>query len=488
MDKSDTTADGSSAAYTDFVVVGAGISGINFAYRIQTTCPSLSYTILESRNTIGGTWDLFNYPGIRSDSDLYTFGFSWYPWTEDCAIADAPSIRRYLEKATRSADIDSHIRFHHKVLSASWKDENADWRLEVEHEGIIKHFRCRYLIFGTGYYDYEHPLAADIPQLDHFKGTVVHPQFWPADLDYSDRKMVIIGSGATAVTLLPNLVEKASHVTMLQRSPSYVLAANNRSSPLLKRLVPRALLFPLLRSYFLAVSFTLFQFCQAFPNLAKRLIKSVTEKCLPPSIPHNPHFKPHYKPWDQRLCLAPDGDFFEGLRSGKASVATGTIKGFTDKSIILDSGDTIDDVDIVVTATGLKLLLVGNIKVTVNGQPLDPSKKFVWRSCMLQDVPNSCLIVGYTNASWTLGADSTAVLFCRIVQKMLKTRSTSVRPFLNTSMEPVPLLNLSSTYITKLANTLPKAGNKGPWKPRINYYVDYCISRWGSLKDGLVFS
>ncbi|EEP76167.1 predicted protein [Uncinocarpus reesii 1704] len=478
----------SADTYVDFAIVGAGISGLNFAYRVQSSCPSLSYTILESRDAIGGTWDLFKYPGIRSDSDLFTFGFSWYPWTDDCAIADASSIKRYLARATQSAGIDRHIRFRHKVLSASWKDEHAEWRLEVANEGATKCIRCRYFILGTGYYDYENPLSADIPQLDHFKGTVVHPQFWPEDLDYANKKMVIIGSGATAVTLLPNLARNASHVTMLQRSPSYVLSIANRPSPLLKRLLPRDLLFRFFRSIFMAVSFGLYQFCQKFPRLAKRMLRAITQRSLPSTIPHDPHFKPRYNPWDQRLCLAPDGDFFSALRSGKASVATGNIKGFTDHRIVLDTGETLDDVDIVVTATGLKLLFAGNIKIDVNGQPVDLSKKFVWRSCMLQDVPNSCFVIGYTNASWTPGADATAVLFCRLVRQMQASGAAVARPSLDTPLKTVPLLNISSTYITRAADDLPKTGNKGPWKPRVNYYMDYCVSRWGNLKNGLVFS
>ncbi|KAI1922419.1 hypothetical protein LOZ66_000763 [Ophidiomyces ophidiicola] len=474
--------------YADFVIVGAGISGINFAYRIQSSCPSLSYMILEARDAIGGTWDLFKYPGIRSDSDLYTFGFSWYPWTEDCAIADAESIRRYLAKATNSAKINPHIRFKHKVLSASWRDEDVLWKLRVENGGQVKRMQCRYLIFGTGYYDYEHALPAEIPQIDCFKGTVVHPQFWPEDLDYSGKNIVIIGSGATAVTLLPSLSQKASNVTMLQRSPTYIFSMINRTPPLLKRLLPSFLLFSFLRSFSLAIMILSFELCRLFPRLSRHLIKLATQQKLPPNIPHDPHFNPRYSPWEQRLCVAPDDDFFESLRSGKGHVATGNIKGFTGNSIVLDTGETLDNVDIVVTATGLKLLFGGNIQIEVNGQKLDPSQKFVWRGCMIQDVPNSCFVMGYTSASWTLGADSTAILFCRLVQNMQTTGRLTVRPCGNVSMKTVPLLNLNSTYIKKASEGLPKAGDKGPWKPRRNYYVDYWVSRWVGLKDGLTFS
>lgn len=351
---------------------------------------------------------------------------------------------------------------------------------------MCKSFRCRYLIFGTGYYDHETPFSATIPQIDRFKGKIVHPQFWPEDLDYSDKKVVIIGSGATAITLVPSLAPKVKHVTMLQRSPGYILALKNRVPPWLKQMIPKFILFPLLRSYLMAMAYILYVFCRTFPMRGRSMLRAAALAHLPTHIPLDPHFNPNYGPWEQRLCFSPDGDFFKALSSGKASVATASITGFTEDSIILDDGKVLDDVDIVVTATGLKLLVGGHIKIDVNGKPFDPSSKFVWHNALVEGLPNACFVIGYANASWTLGADATAVLFCRLVQKMERERRASVRPAVTGSLKQVPMLALTSTYVVN--GVLPKAGDTGPWKPRVNYYKDYCIARWGNLSDGLVYS
>jgi cation diffusion facilitator CzcD-associated flavoprotein CzcO len=503
--------------FVDVVIVGAGISGINFARRLQESHPSLSFVILEGRNSIGGTWDFFKYPGIRSDSDLYTFGFSWYPWREDRAIADAMSIKRYLTEAINFANLDSHIQLLHKVVKADFSEESAQWELKIENDRHAKvsdekvvhsaykmrptncdliceqSLRCRYTIFGTGYYDYEQAMPATIPGLGNFKKEIIHPQFWPEDLDYRNKNVVIIGSGATAVTLLPSLAKKAKHVTMLQRSPGYIACMDNTTPPILKMLMPDKLLYVFLRWWFLTSLFMHYQFCRAFPALAKRNLKETMEHKLPPSIPVDPHFSPRYNPWEQRLCLSPDGDFFDCLRAGTASISTGQIKGFTEKGICLQSGETIDDVDIVVTATGLRLVFAGKIEISVNGQNVDVSEKILWRGCMLEDVPNACFIMGYTNASWTLGADASAVLFCRLMSNMACSQQSSATPrFEGTAKERAAMktssfLNLNSTYVQKATDSLPKTGDTGPWKMRRNYYFDICTARWANLSDGILY-
>ncbi|KAJ5915254.1 hypothetical protein N7454_011149 [Penicillium verhagenii] len=479
--------------FVDMVVIGAGISGVNFAQRLQESNPSQSLVILEGRNSIGGTWDFFKYPGIRSDSDLYTFGFSWYPWREDRAIADAGSIKRYLTEAIKFANLDSHIRLLHKVVKADFNEESAQWNLSIENEGHLKSLRCRHVAFGTGYYDYEQPMTTIIPGLSDFKGLKIHPQFWPENQDYKGKNIVIVGSGATAVTLLPNLAKEARHVTMLQRSPGYIVSMNNKTPPMLKLLLPEKLLYVFLRWWFLTSLFLQFQFCRAFPKFARQKLKEATQQKLPANTSVDPHFSPKYYPWQQRLCLSPDNEFFDCLQSGKASVSTGHIRGFTEKGICLESGETIDNVDIVVTATGLRMVFAGKIEISVTGRKVDVSKKILWRGCMLEDVPNACFIMGYTNASWTLGADAASILFCRLVASMVRSRQISVTPHFEgdakerAAMKTGSYLNLNSTYVTKAAEFLPKTGDIGPWKTRRNYYIDIFKAKWVNLSDGLSY-
>lgn len=377
--------DGATATVVDYdvIIVGSGISGINSAYRVQTQVPNATYTILEARGGLGGTWDFFKYPGIRSDSDLHTFGFPWRPWTERRAIADGPSIVRYLKESAEEYGIDKKIQYNHKVISADWSSDTLNWSLEVQHNGETKTMRGRFLILGTGYYNYDEPMESKIPGLERFKGTTVHPQFWPEDLDYSNKKMVIIGSGATAVTLLPVVAKTASHVTMLQRSPSYVLSLPN-GDPLgefYHRFLPLSWAHKLDRYRFLVFGFLFYHFCRFFPNAARGVLAKATKKQLPPSVLFDPHFVPTYNPWDQRLCLCPDGDFYEAMRSGKADVVTGHIKTVTEKGILLESGETIT-ADIICTATGLKLKIAGGMTFTVDGQkPHDPRRTPVQSLC-----------------------------------------------------------------------------------------------------------
>ncbi|KAI9658279.1 MAG: hypothetical protein M1821_002412 [Bathelium mastoideum] len=473
----------------DVVIIGAGISGINSAYRVQTQLPSKSYTILEARGGIGGTWDLFKYPGIRSDSDLHTFGFPWRPWQEQKVIADGASIVKYVRETASMFGIDQHIQYHHKVTSMDWSSDEQSWTLTVLVDDEEKYFHAKFIILSTGYYDYAEPMPATIPGMENFQGTVVHPQFWPEDLDYTGKKMVIIGSGATAVTLLPSLAEKASHVTMLQRSPGYLLSLPNpggESPP--SRFVPRWLAAKLNRLRFLVVPFLFFHFCKAFPGAARKLLRAATSRQLPTTIPHDPHFEPAYNPWEQRMCVCPNGDFYKSLRKGRADIATGTIRSVGAHGITLDSGQELD-ADIIVTATGLKIQLAGGAKVATDHAPLDPARKFLWQGVMLQDMPNAAFVIGYTNASWTLGADATALLVCRLLKLMERRRASSVVPRLEdpASLEKRSVLNLSSTYVMRALDQMPMAGDKGPWKARDNYFTDLWKAKFGDIQTGLQF-
>ncbi|KAF4536390.1 Flavin-containing monooxygenase [Lasiodiplodia theobromae] len=483
-------------AQTDFdvVIIGAGISGINAAYRVQTQLPAgTSYTILEARDNIGGTWDLFKYPGIRSDSDLYTFGFPWRPWMDERCIAEGPAIVNYMKEAAASENIDSHIQFRHKLQTASWSSELQKWRLDViaGEEAAPKTFYATFLIMGTGYYDYDEPLSATIPGIDTFAGQVVHPQFWPSSLDYANRRIVIIGSGATAITLLPNLASSgAAHVTMLQRSPSYIV-----SQPLvdgldnfLRSLLPAAAAFRLIRWRYLLTGYLFYFFCRACPALARRLLRSETEAQLRDTgVPFDPHFNPSYDPWDQRVCACPDADFFAALRNGKASVVTDTITNVTPDGIALDSGESLP-CDIIVTATGLKMRMGGGARIVVDGREVRFGEKLLWRGALMQDVPNAAFMIGYTNASWTLGADAAAQLVTRVMRRMRDEGATSCVPRVDDSkVRPEPFMKLNSGYVNRALERLPKAGDKGPWKARWSYFSDLWNAKVGDITRGLEF-
>jgi cation diffusion facilitator CzcD-associated flavoprotein CzcO len=472
----------------DVIIVGAGISGINAGYRVQTELPNYKYAILESRGAMGGTWDFFRYPGIRSDSDLHTFGFPWRPWTDKKAIADGTSIRNYIQASAEQYGIDRKILFRHKLLAADWSTEEQRWALTVDADGEETTYYARFIIMGTGYYDYSEPLQTTIPGLEKFKGQVVHPQFWPEDLDYTNKKMIIIGSGATAVTLLPVVAEKAAQVTMLQRSPGYVVAlpAEDPAGNLLRRFLPQQLAFKLVRWKFLILPFIFFKFCRAFPNVARNLIRKGTSQLLPKNIPLDPNFDPKYNPWEQRLCLCPDGDFFKALQGGNADIVTDTIKTVTEDGILTEGGKNLA-ADIIVTATGLKMQMAGGARLSVDGTPFVISDRYMWKGMMLQDLPNMAVVIGYTNASWTLGADATALHVCRLLKYMDRHSMQSATPTIGKgeTMGVSPVLNLSSTYIEKAKGSLPKAGDRGPWRPRANYLIDCWVSRYGSLTQGM---
>ncbi|KAJ5898402.1 hypothetical protein N7504_008690 [Penicillium tannophilum] len=473
----------------DVIIIGAGISGINAAYRLQSQFPSLRYAILESRENLGGTWDFFKYPGIRSDSDLFTFGFDWYPWDQNNPIADGSAIVKYMENAAKEHHIKEKILFQHRILGADWSSIDKTWSLSVERADRLTtlSFSARFLIFGTGYYSYEEPLQTEIPGLDQFEGQIIHPQFWPEDLDYSDKKVVIIGSGATAITLLPKLAEKAD-VTMLQRSPSYIISIRNKTGSWLTSLLPKTVQNKIqrLRSLYLGRLFYLFS--RSFPNATKRMLQRGAARQLPKHIPVDPHFSPSYNPWDQRLCASPDGDFYKSFHTGRAHIKTDTIKEVTSTGITLDSGDVLDT-DMIITATGLNVQFGGGISLSLDGIPYCLPEKYTWRGMMFQDLPNAVFLFGYANASWTLGADATSFFICRLLKEMDGRVALAAVPRLDPvearSMQPRRFMGLNSTYVLKAQAHLPKASDREIWRPASNYFDGMRFARKGSL-EGLV--
>jgi cation diffusion facilitator CzcD-associated flavoprotein CzcO len=484
---------GSDDLQFDVVIIGAGISGINAAYRIQSELPpNLKYTILEGRETLGGTWDLFKYPGIRSDSDIFTFGFPWSPWQHDEALAKGELIKDYMMESARKEGIDRHIRYQHKVEEANWNSQESKWELKVTIAGVQEPvaFKARFLLLGTGYYDYETPLEATIPGISNFQGKVIHPQFWPEDYDYQGKNVVIIGSGATAITLLPSMADKARRVTMLQRSPSYIFSLPSSSfvTKALCLLLPLNLAYFINRLVWILGSCLSTLFCKAYPGLAKSVLRRATQRQLPPGVSWDRHFKPKYNPWEQRLCACKNGDFYAALRSGKADVVTGVIAKVTQTSIELETGETLHP-DVIITATGLKLRFGGGINFKLDGQAVNLASKFAWKAAMLQDIPNLLFITGYENASWTLGADVSARLFVRITKMMHRRGAASVVPRVSaeaTSMETKSLMSLTSTYLRNIRDVLPKAG-VGQWSPKSNYVKDMTGARWGDVTTDLYF-
>ncbi|KAF2966597.1 hypothetical protein GQX73_g6976 [Xylaria multiplex] len=474
----------------DIVIVGAGISGINAAYRIQTQGPpNLKYVILEGRDAMGGTWDLFRYPGIRSDSDIFTFGLPWSPWRTTDTMATGNQIKDYLARSTQSAGIDQHIRYRHKVETADWHSREQSWVFQVNVAGQEKPvtYRSRFALLGTGYYDYEMPLQTVIPGIENFEGKVIHPQFWPEDYDYTGKDVVIIGSGATAVTILPSITDKAKRATMLQRSPGYIFSLPSSSflTRLLFSILPAIIAHRLNRLLWLSNGYLSTLFCRTFPELAKKYIKSATIRQLPPHIKWDPNFKPRYNPWEQRFCACMNGDFFAALRSGKANVVTDKIKTVTQNSIELESGAALHP-DVIVTATGLKLKFGGGIQFSVDGKPFTISDRFAWKATMLEDVPNLLFMTGYEDASWTLGVDVSAHLFIRLLRLMEQKNAKVIVPKTSKTMEEKPMFRLSSTYIATAGRVFPKGGTE-QWSPKANYFSDMAGAKWGNITQDLCF-
>ncbi|GAB5565869.1 MAG: NAD(P)/FAD-dependent oxidoreductase [Winogradskyella sp.] len=468
----------------DVVVIGAGISGIDAAYRIQTNCPSHSFTILEGRENLGGTWDLFKYPGIRSDSDMYTFGFPFSPWKNDQAISDAGSILEYLNDTVDKFDIRKRIQFNTKVLAADWSSEEACWTLKVEQQGQVKTFKSNFIYMGTGYYDYENGYQPVFPNQDDFEGSIIHPQKWDTTLDYSNKEIIIIGSGATAVTLMPELAKKAKKVTLLQRSPTYILAfpKNDKIANFFKKIMPSKMAHNAAKWKNIMTSIWLYKACRKWPNTMRKFFKKNIAKILEDKY-EDKHFNPKYNPWDQRLCLVPDADMFKTIKSGKGVMVTDTIKSFTKSGILLDSGKALN-ADIIVTATGLNIKVFGGIKGTVDGKLIDTSQIHTYRGCMASEVPNLVFAVGYTNASWTLKVDLVAQFTTRLLNHMKKNNYKACTPRFDTDIfKTERLLDFDAGYILRAKDQLPKQGNKLPWKIYQHYIKDVFMIKYGKVKD-----
>jgi len=474
----------------DVVIVGAGLSGIDAGYRLQTLCPRKTYVIIESRSEIGGTWDLFRYPGVRSDSDMFTLGYPFRPWQDAKAIADGPAILKYIRETANEFGIDRHIRFQQRLKSASWSSERALWLLEVEDLALGKTslYSCNFLYGCTGYYRYDSGHAPSFTGVEQFRGQFIHPQQWPENLDYSGKRIVVIGSGATAVTLVPAMAETAGHVTMLQRSPTYILSvpATDPIERLLNRFLPERAKHRLMRWKNILVSLGIFLLSRRSPEFTRNLLRKGAAKDLPPGYDIDKHFHPKYQPWDQRLCLVPDSDLFKAISNGKASVVTDQIESFTEHGIRLASGQHLD-ADIVVSATGLQLLAFGAVRLSIDGAPVDPAHAFVYKGCLLSNIPNFAFCVGYTNASWTLRADLVSIFVCRLLNRMDRKGYRVCKPVCDSaSLEARPLLNLNSGYVLRAAGNLPKQANKRPWLVRQNYFFDLFTMRLSRLEDGIL--
>jgi len=474
----------------DVLIIGAGLSGIGAAHALSDKCPDKRYLILERRQAIGGTWDLFRYPGIRSDSDMYTLSYSYKPWSNRKAIADGPDIKRYIEEIAEDSGAIHNIRFQRRVVSANWSSQRSRWEVVAkatdgsgaEHE---EHYEARFLFSCSGYYSYDEGYRPDFPNEQNFKGQIIHPQFWPEDLDYAGKRVVVIGSGATAVTLIPAMAKTAAHVTMLQCSPSYVVARPQRDgiAQSLQKWLPLQAAHSLTRwkNIFLTQFFYKIarnrpdQFKQRVLHMVKTQVGDVDMK----------HFTPDYKPWDQRVCAVPDGDLFRDVRAGRASVVTDTIETFIENGIRLNSGQELE-ADIIVTATGLKVNALGDVVLTVDGTPMLFNERMSYKGMMLSDVPNMLVTFGYTNASWTLKAELTADYACRLLRYMDKHNYREAVVRRDASVQEQPFLDFTSGYVQRAANVLPKQGDRAPWQVHQNYLKDKLAIQYGRIDDGVM--
>ena len=469
----------------DVVIVGAGLSGVGAACHLRRSCPGKSFVLLEGREAIGGTWDQFRYPGIRSDSDMYTFGYAFEPWKGDKALADGPAIRAYVQDTARKYDVDTQVRFGHRVTRLSWSSAAAEWTIEVTRsDGSSARFTAGFVWMCTGYYRYDAGHTPEFAGRERFRGRIVHPQHWPEDLDYSGQRVVVIGSGATAVTLVPAMAGRAAHVTMLQRSPSYVLSrpAIDAVARGLRRVLPERVAYALSRWKNVALATLLYQLSRRRPAGMKRFLIDQVQRALGPDHPVDPDFTPRYDPWDQRLCLVPENDLFVAIREGKADVVTDTVECFTETGIRLGSGAELP-ADLVVTATGLELLFLGGSEVVVDGRAIEVAAEMSFKGMMLSGVPNLAFTVGYTNASWTLRADLVAEHVCRLLQHMDRVGARKVVPRRGADPVLTPLMDLSSGYVQRALDRFPKQGAKNPWRVRQNYFADYLLLRLARVDD-----
>jgi cation diffusion facilitator CzcD-associated flavoprotein CzcO len=482
--------------HLDVLVVGAGLSGVGAGWYVQDKCPWATYAIFEARDAIGGTWDLFRYPGIRSDSDMFTLGYSFRPWDGEKSIADGASILRYIEDTAAESGVDEHIRFRTRVVAATWSTDDAVWHVTAERVDTGERFELSagFLFSCTGYYRYDHGYTPEFEGTARFTsagGTIIHPQAWPDDLDYAGKRIVVIGSGATAVTLIPSLAETAAHVTMLQRSPTYIasLPAKDPIADLLRKVLPARMSGTAIRWLKALVTQGSYQASKKWPGAVKKLLKAGVARQLPKGYDVDTHFSPRYDPWDQRLCVVPDGDLFTAIREGRASVVTDRIDTFTETGLRLESGAELE-ADIVITATGLELLFLGGMQLSVDGEPVDVSHKLTYKGMMLEGVPNLAVAVGYTNASWTLKCDLTCDYVTRLLNHLHDSglrQCTPVNRDANVSAEP--LLGLTSGYVLRSADRFPKQGSRFPWRVYQSYVRDYrALKRSSILDDAMVFS
>ncbi len=482
---SETTLPRGSAGHVDVLIVGAGLSGIGAAWWLQQKCPGKTYAILEQREAIGGTWDLFRYPGIRSDSDMYTLGYAFRPWTEAKAIADGPSILKYVRDTAREADIEKHIRFGHKVLSADWDSETAQWTVTAEVGGARVQATASFLMMCSGYYRYAAGYAPVFEGQDSFKGRIVHPQTWTEDIDHAGKTVVVIGSGATAVTLVPEMAKTAKHVTMLQRSPTYIVSrpAEDRFANWLRKWMPSKMAYGLIRWRNVLMTMYIYKQSRKNPKKVADFITAQAQKALGPDYDVKTHLTPRYNPWDQRMCLIPDGDMFASLKAGTSTIVTDEISAFTETGLKLKSGKELP-ADLVVTATGLDLLFLGGMAVSVDGQPVEMPKQLTYKGMMYSGVPNLVSVFGYTNASWTLKCDLTCEYMCNLLNWMGDNGFDSVTPR-NTDPEvtETPWLDFTSGYVQRTIDRFPKQGSKAPWKLHQNYAKDMMSMRFGKIDD-----
>jgi monooxygenase len=476
-----------SCEHVDVLIVGAGLSGIGAACHLQANSPDKSYAILEAREAIGGTWDLFRYPGIRSDSDMYTLGYSFRPWRDDKSIADGSLILDYVRQTAKDHAIEQQIRFAHQVVRAEWSGAQARWTVEATRSdtGESVHMTCGFLFMCSGYYSYDEGYTPDFQGTERFGGRIVHPQHWSEDIDYAGKRVVVIGSGATAVTLVPAMARSAAHVTMLQRSPSYIvsLPAEDPIAKRLSRVLPAKAAYPILRWKNVLRTMASFQLSRYRPGLMRRLVRKGLERQLPAGYDIDTHFNPSYDPWDQRLCLVPNGDLFKAISDGSASVVTDRIDTFTESGIKLTSGGELE-ADVVVTATGLNLLALGGIEIAVDGREIELPQTMSYKGMMLGGVPNFAFAVGYTNASWTLKCDLTCEYICRLLNHMDAHGYNRCTPFNHDpSVLARPFIDFSSGYVQRSIDKFPKQGSKAPWRLHQNYPRDIVHLKFGSVED-----
>ncbi|RKE18432.1 cation diffusion facilitator CzcD-associated flavoprotein CzcO [Streptomyces sp. TLI_171] len=473
--------------HLDVLIIGAGISGIGAGRYLTAELPGKDFAILEARADCGGTWDLFRYPGIRSDSDLHTFGYAFKPWRQRESIADAPQILSYLRETVRENDLERRIRYRHRVLGASWSTAEARWTVEVERAdtGQRLTLSCDWLFSATGYYRYDQGYTPEFEGLERFGGTVVHPQHWPADLDHGGKRVLVIGSGATAVTLVPAMADRAAHVTMLQRTPTYIMPVPRRDAVanLLRRLLGDERGYALARRKNIAQQYAVWSFCRRHPKAARRIIRWVNTRQLPRGYPVDEHFSPPYDPWDQRLCAVPDGDLFKAIKGGRASVVTDRIRTFTERGVQLESGRELA-ADLVVTATGLNVQAFGGIPMSVDGTPVDLADTVAYKGMMLSGVPNFAYAIGYTNSSWTLKVGLLCEHFCRLLAHMDRHGQRICRPEVaDPAMPTRPFLDFAAGYIRRAVDGLPRQGDRGPWLTSTSYRDDTRLLAADSVAD-----